>query len=206
MSRLTVTLLLLITLPLFSAHGAPPKPRPLAGSGILLIRPAPSTETGTTATLVVYREPSVGRIVELAYDKLPLLSRAIALPAGEYAVAVLGRKGDWAKIAYDEAGREGWVELARRWRYIPWSEFLPGRSARLMQGLKKDFYTVRQKPDETSAEVATLPPLKEFRILGAEGVWIRVGAGGALSGWLRWRDGNGRFLISDTRSAAEQKD
>ncbi len=206
MSRLTITAVLLIMLPLFSASGAPPKPRPLSGSGLLIIRPVPTAEPGTAATLVVYREPSVGRITELAYGTLPLLSRVIALPAGEYPVAVLGRKGNWAKIAYDEAGREGWVEMARRWRYIPWNEFLPGRSARLLQGLKKEFYSARQNPDETAAEVGIVPPLTEFRILESEGGWIRVGSGEAFSGWLRWRDSNGRFVISDTGRTAEQKD
>lgn len=205
MNRILIASLLLLLLAL-PAFGAPVKARPYAGNALLIIHPPAFREPDKPAALIVYRDPEIGRIAELTCDALPLLSRVIALPIGEYPVAVLGKKGTWLKIAYDDAGREGWLEMARRWEYIPWDEFLPGRTARLLPGLKKGFYAVRQTPDEAAAEIEVLPPEKAFRILEVMAGWVRVETGAASSGWLQWQDNGSRFLISVSERKAQQND
>ncbi len=198
-------LLLLLTFGLFPAYGAPPKPRPYAGTGILIMRPPAHLETDkVAAALVVYREPAIGRIAEMAYGAFPSLAQVIVFPAGELPIAVMGKKGAWIRIAYDGAGREGWIETTRGWDYVPWDEFLPGRTARLLPGLKKQFYSLRQLPEETAAEIDILSPQATFRIVAVSGGWAQVAAGTA-SGWLRWRDGDGRLLITDCALNAQQK-
>jgi hypothetical protein len=178
-----------------TAGGSTPKPRPYAGSGLLVIRPFPPADPANPCTLVLYRDPGIGRVAEPACATLPLLTRVMTPPAEGLPVAVMGKKADWLKIAYDEADREGWVERGRSWAYLPWDEFLPGHSARLLPGLKKAWYTVRQSPAETSREHATLTPQDTFRIREIVDGWALVQVGSGAPGWLQWRDSGGRFLI-----------
>lgn len=186
---------LLMLLIASSAGGAPPKPRPFTGSGLLVIRPFPPADSGSPCTLVLYRDPGVGRIAEPACAALPLLTRVLTPSAGGFPVAVMGKKGGWMKIAYDDADREGWIEMGRSWSYLPWDEFLPGRTARLLPGLKKPLYAVRQSPSETAGEIGNLTPQETFRIMETSDGWALVRNGAAPPGWLQWRDSGGRFLI-----------
>jgi hypothetical protein len=107
----------------------------------------------------------------------------------------MGKKADWLRIAYDEADREGWVAMGRSWEYLPWDEFLPGRSARLLPGLKKSWYTLRRAPAETAVENGALTPQNSFRITKIIDDWALVQIGTSAPGWLQWRDSSGRFLI-----------
>ena len=186
--------LFLFLLPLV-AHGAPPRLRPYTGSGLLVMRPPP-VEPGTPATLVFYREPGVGRIVEPAFGQLPQLNQILESETGEYPVAVMGIKGGWLKIAYDEAGRSGWVEMARRWNHIRWEDYLPGRTARFLPWLKKSHYQLRTTPGATGQSLERLNPDSAVRIDRVEGDWLLVNTAPGKTGWLRWRDEEGRFLIT----------
>lgn len=186
-------LLLLLALP---AHGAPPKPRPYTGSGLLVIRPLPLHELDDGDRIILYREPGIGRIMEKDPAGLPLLIRIIEAGAGEFSLAVMGRKGNWLKIAYDDAGREGWLAMERRWQYSHWEEFLPGRFVRLLPGLKKEYGAVRREPSPAADELAPLSPDRELRVELLQGDWLRVSLDPQTAGWLRWRDEGGRFLVS----------
>ena len=190
---ITIALVLLIVLP---AHGALPKPRPYTGSGLLVIRMPTSPVSDQPCTLVLYLEPEVGRVAEPACGALPLLTQVIETPAGEFPVAVMGKKGAWLKIAYDQAGREGWLKMLRGWDYLPWEEFLPGRTARLLPGLKKGYYVLRRDFDAAAQELDTLTPERPVRIDRIEGDWVHVTVAPQTAGWLRWRDDGGRFLIT----------
>ena len=53
----------------------------------------------------------------------------------------MGKKGSWLKIAYDDAGREGWLEHgARAGSTSPGRSSCPAALVRLLPGLKKGFY------------------------------------------------------------------
>jgi hypothetical protein len=108
----------------------------------------------------------------------------------------MGKKGNWMRIAYDDAGREGWVEMARWWDYTTWEDFLKGRSARLLPGLKKGVYALRAVPSETSLLTGPLSVREKLRLIEIRGDWALVISDSGLSGWLPWRDGDGRFQIN----------
>jgi hypothetical protein len=193
---ISLLLLLLLTLPVLPAFGAPPKMRPYAGSGLLLMRPPTLRESARPASLVVFREPGIGRVVEPGYGDIPLLREVVESSPEEYPVAVMGRKGTWLKINYDDSGRSGWIEGMARWDYIPWDEFLPGRTARFLPWLKKVHYLLSRGPSAAGRVIETLGQEVSARIDRVEGDWIHVTVGPDKTGWLRWRDAEGRFLIT----------
>jgi hypothetical protein len=194
MTRLVVALVLLLTL----AGGAlaAVKPRPLSGQGLLQLRPLPGGSAGAGEPLVLYREPGLGRLIELPPDRLPVLTPALQNLAGAYRVAVTGRKREWLRIVYDEADREGWVQAQRSWTYTPWSQFLKGRMVRLLPGLKKAFYTLRDEAVDTGPALVPLTVDLPLRVVQVDGDWVMVVVGISQAGWLRWRDDNGRFLMA----------
>jgi hypothetical protein len=161
------------------AQGAPVKPRPYGGLGVLSLTEAP---------LVIYAEPGVQRIRELLASQLPLLARndqELLLPAA-------GRKGGWLRIAYDEAGREGWIEPRRSWHFLLWEEFLPGRAVRLLPALTKGLYALRGTPDDRGELKGTLTRDQTVRIVAVSDGWARIRT---PEGWFRWRDGDGRLTV-----------
>lgn len=187
MTRLLLALMLfMIAAPL--AHGALPKARPTTGAGLLVIRPDPAE----SAPLPLYEEPGVRRLTVIEPERLPRLPFSVedGIP-----VAVLENRGKWVKIAYDEAGREGWLEIGRRWSYSPWEDFLRGRSARALPGLKKECYLMKKECSEQGANGPALTPKKSFRILQVEDDWVQGLLDFSYVGWMRWRDRDGRFLI-----------
>jgi Bacterial SH3 domain len=196
--RLIITFLLFLLLPplVLPASGAPPKMRPYAGSGLLLMRPPTHHDPGRPASLVVFREPGIGRIAEPGYGDIPLLRQVVEASPEEYPVAVMGKKGTWLKISYDDAGRSGWIEGMGRWDYIPWEELLPGRPARLLPGLKKSHYHLRRGPSAAGRVVETMSLESVARIDRLEGDWAHVTVAPDKTGWIRWRDTEGRFLIT----------
>jgi hypothetical protein len=197
-----ILLVFLITTP--AAHAAV-KPRPLTGSGVLLIRPPSSSPATETTTITLYREPGVGKLAELPPEKLPSLGQVLKTTAGETAVAVQGKKGTWLRIMYDEAGREGWLQPERHWEYAGWEAYLKGRVVRLFSGLKKGFNTLRREPSGNAPEVADLSKPLTLRIVQLQDNWALVVIDLTASGWLRWRDDEGRFLIVIDESFDPQK-
>ncbi|MBT0652240.1 hypothetical protein [Geomobilimonas luticola] len=194
-TRLFLAVLLSLSLLVPPVGHAAAKPRPFAGIGILLIRPASPTDTVAPGTITLYREPGVGRLAELPPAKLPTLSQVLKAAPGETAVAVQGKRGAWLRIAYDEAGREGWVQLQRHWQYDDWDTFLKGRVVRLFAGMKKNLYSLRKEPATTSPEVQTLSASRNLRVIQVQEDWALAMIDLAAAGWIRWRDGDGRFLV-----------
>ncbi|MBJ6727903.1 SH3 domain-containing protein [Geomonas sp. Red875] len=161
------------------AFAAPPKPRPYSGFGVVVL--------GRGDLLVLYAEPGVQRVGELSAERIP----ALAAEGGEVAVAADARKGEWVRLAYDEAGREGWVELKRSWELCSWEEYLPGRSVRLYGGLKRGLYLLSPTPGEGKGSVSLVPG-QTVRVAEVAGEWARSER---PSGWFRWRDGDRRLTI-----------
>ena len=169
-----------------SAQCAPPRPRPYSGCGVLALRLEPGADR---ITLPFYQDPGVARFAEFDGASLPRLAGS----APEPVLAVSGRKGTWTRLAYDDAGREGWVAQARAWEYRPWREYLPGRLVRLLPGMKKGFYALKGEPGETGAVSGYLEQGETVRVLHVQGDWALIHQ---PSGWFRWRDGDGRLTLS----------
>jgi hypothetical protein len=175
---------------------APPKPRPFAGIGLVLLRPISPVRRADIARVILYREPGVGRIGEFATDKLPGLAPVLVPAAGEIAAAAMGKKGTWLRVAYDDAGQEGWVEQARPWIYVPWERYLAGRSVRLLPGLRKELYLSRSEPSLRGRALAAVTAQQPLRVLRVEEEWALVTLPAGPSVWLRWHDEDGRFTIA----------
>ncbi len=179
----------LLALLAFPASAAPPA-RPFTGIGLLVFRPGPLAE----ATVSVYRQPGVGRIATLPWAQLPSLSHILKGDAGEVVATVTDKRGAWVGITYDAAGRKGWTLMERSWRYIPWKEYLKGRPVLLLPGLKSGFYILRQERSELSNGESVAG--QELRIIEVQDEWCMVITPPGTSGWIRWRDPDGRILVS----------
>jgi hypothetical protein len=188
----------------FSAEGTQ-QPRPFSGSGVVIIRPLNPESQVVPAPIPFYRDPGVARIVERHAGGIPNLSSILNMPAGEYPLAVMGKKGNWLRIAYDDAGREGWVEMSRWWEYTTWEVYLKGRLVRLLPGLKKSEYALHAGPAETAALTGILSRQENLWLIEVKGDWVLVITNSGLNGWLPWRDGDGRFLISIGEKINPQK-
>jgi len=89
--------------------------------------------------------------------------------------------------------------------YAGWEAYLKGRVIRLFSGLKKSFYTLRREPVGSAPEVADLSKPLTLRVVQLQENWALVVNDLTVSGWLRWRDDDGRFLIVIDESFDPQK-
>jgi hypothetical protein len=192
--RVLITFLCLALIPV-AAEGAQ-QPRPYSGSGVIIIRPFSPERPVDSELIPFYRDPGVERIAERSVRGIPILSSVLNMPPGEYPLVVMAKKGSWMRIAYDDAGREGWVEMSRWWEYTPWEVFLRGRVARLLPGLKKGSCALHSRPSITDPPTRVLSEQENLVLIEVKGDWALVITDSGLNGWLPWRDGDGRFLIS----------
>jgi hypothetical protein len=128
-------------------------------------------------------------MAELDSSTLPRLSGSATDPL----VAVSARKGEWTRLTYDDAGRQGWIRQARAWRYLSWQEYLPGRCLLILPGMKKGYYALRSEPGAGGGERENLTRKEAVYVLQVDNDWVRLQA---PSGWFRWRDDDGRLTVA----------
>jgi hypothetical protein len=184
-SPLLKTLVLLVFFTT-AAHAAPLPPRPYSGCGVLMLQPAAGPQQ---SPIVLYAEPGLQRVAEIEIPALPRLAGDKQEPL----VAVSATKGGWLQLAYDDAGREGWIEPPRSWEYRTWAEFLAKRVVRVFPGMKKGLYALRGAPREGSADRGILTRDQQVRVIQIQDDWALLQT---PSGWFRWRDGDGRLTVS----------
>jgi hypothetical protein len=196
-SRLVAGALVAVAALLLSALpcAAAPSSRPLSGIGVLVMRSLNPDISVDTMMLPLYDEPGLRRIGTTRPSALPRLSSVIAMPGRDLAVAVLQKKSNWLLIAYDDAGREGWIELQRSWQYVTWDNWLKGRVARLLPDIKKPYAQLYREPSASSGIIDVSLQQKQVRIIQSREDWIQVLVNANVVGWLRWRDSDGRFLV-----------
>ena len=170
--------------------------RPRAGLGILFVRSAFPEQTDEMKTIVLYETPGNERIAVVDAARLPSLSSSVSPPAGEYVVAVTGVRGNWLRVVYDDAGREGWIQGRRFWAYYNWSEFLSGHFIVLLSDLRVSLSEVHQEPLDRSPSLGRISSGQRMRILEIRDDWALIRCEDGLRGWLRWCDGNGKLLIA----------
>ncbi len=181
----------LILLPCWSVLAKQPAVS-FSGIGILVIR----EDVSGNSPLTLYEYPGIKRIAEVNFLNIPRIFSSDAVSSGAGAIAVMGKRGDWLKISFDEAGRGGWVNKDRLWKYTPWSDFLKGRRAVLLAGLRKTCYLLRKEASDSSGPLETLAAGQDMEILDVDGDWAQVMVKGPETGWVRWRGGDGRLMIS----------
>jgi len=169
--------------------------RPISGSGLVIVRPLNPDRKAEAPVITFYREPGVSRISEISVREIPRLSFILEMPPGEYPLAVMGKKGNWLRIAYDDAGREGWVAMARWWDYFTWPDFLKGRVGRLIPNLNNT-YTLRAGPTETAHQLGVLSGGERLKIIEVANDWVLAITDSGVYGWLPWRDDDGRTNIT----------
>jgi hypothetical protein len=196
MGKIVFSLLLVsMLMPCFPVYGSQPA-RPYTGIGLLIIRPFSPADTPESSHVVLYEDPGIKRVTELNAVDIPRLFTDLNTSQNEYAIAVTGKKGEWLRIAYDDAGREGWVRMKRYWEYTTWHSFLKGRHVALLPQLRETDYMLRKECSDTSPVIADLTSRQVLHIAKVEGDWIRIDSGPSSSGCIRWRGNDGRIMIS----------
>lgn len=198
-SLVSVALALLLAVPATGAQ----KYRPFSGIGVLSIRALPPADTPAEPGIAIFAEPGVARI-SLQNRTLPSLDPILQTTEGESYMIVLDKRGSWLRVAYDEAGRNGWVLLERSWEYTSWEEFLKGRAMKLLPGLRKNYYDIHELPSEKSPVVSAANG-KKLRIVELEEDWCMIITDTGSSGWIRWRDSDRRFTIAVEGAAPPTK-
>ena len=178
------------------------KMRPYAGLGLLQPGQPPFGQS-SSARRQIYRAPGVGRLTTLSAVSIPNHAMLFRESEAGLPLIVSERRGDWLKVSYDDAGREGWVRLERRDTYQTWPRFLVDRSGRLLSGLRQAMYQLYREPGGDPLEPFKAGEL--FVVQAVSGDWLRVTAKTGRTGWLRWRDADGRLLISVDLSSSPEK-
>jgi SH3-like domain-containing protein len=191
-----IALLVLLTLLCTgAAYGAatPPKMRPYSGIGIVVL-PDPDSGTYRGEATNLYEEPGILRLGELDGSGTPGNAWVFGVQKDRVPLIVVARKGNWLRVCYDDAGREAWVDTQRRGAFQSWEQFFKGRVISLLPGLRKQYYQLYQEPDRNP--LSTLTPIQKFKVLNLEDDWVTVMSDQSTTGWLRWRDEDGRILVS----------
>lgn len=177
----------------FAAVSPVSKMRPYAGIGILVLPVSDLVDDEPFERLRLYDEPAMFRLENAALAGSPRYDWLFAMDADSLPVIVTARKGEWLKIVYDEAGREGWVKPWRQSEFETWDDFFKGRFVRLLPGLQKRYYQLFT--DSGADLLAGVTPTNLFKVIQLNNDWVQVQDDRNLAGWLRWRDEDGRLLI-----------
>jgi len=170
-----------------------PKMRPYCGIGVLVLA-IPPADDDTGESYPLYDEPAIARRGVLDMARVPPYEWIFGSHSTSRPLMVTARKGEWLRVAYDDAGREAWLNPRRPALFQPWEEFLKGQAGTLLPGLQKRYYQLFRQPG--AGPLATLTPKQPFRVVKLEHDWALVAATGqTMLGWLRWRDEDGRLLV-----------
>lgn len=176
---------------------APPKMRPYSGIGVLMLTTSGIGDTGEPYPL--YDEPAIVRRGELNLGKAPAYEWIFGSVSTGLPLVVMARKGNWLRVAYDDAGREAWLNPRRPAIFQPWDKFFKGQVVRLLPGLQKGYYQLFRQPGKGG--LGTVTPKQFFKVVKLENDWTLVVTSQNSLGWLRWRDEDGRMLMGLGRAA-----
>ena len=173
-----------------AAPSAPMKMRPYTGIGMLML---PVAGADLNAPLPLYEEPGLARLGSLNLARIPRYDWIFGATSAAAPLIVTGRKGPWLRVAYDDAGREAWLNPPRAGTFQAWDYYLKDNVSRLLPGLQNKYYQLYQSPGRTV--LASLTPGQFLKVLRLENDWAMVLSDQNSLGWLRWRDEDGRLLI-----------
>lgn len=195
LSRALVFILVLFVLSTFGPvafAATTPRMRPYTGVGLFVFAQSDKTLT-QDLQLQLYEEPGLSRVGMLDDSKRSGNEWIFGLPEGTSPLIVSARKGNWLRVAYDDAGREAWVNPENKGRFQSWEQLLKRQTGHILPGLPSQYYKLQQQPG--GKLLATLSSKQVFKVLALENDWGLVLTDQALIGWLRWRDEDGRLLV-----------
>jgi hypothetical protein len=187
-SLATFAFLLLFSLPTL---GAPPFLRPYAGRGMLII-----SSSAQFVEVAAYEYPGVRPKGTVQVADVPSLSPAVTLKEGEIGIATMALREGYARIAVAPSGEALWIEIRSGWRAVPWERFLPGRTIRVATGVRESASRLRQAPSESGTVIGTNLNSVSLVVNDIRDDWAHVQSKVTPPGWLRWRDGDGRMLVT----------
>jgi hypothetical protein len=176
-------------MPLSGHTASPVKARTLSGVGVVRI-----TESAATSKVALYREPGIGLLQTVSLTALPSL-RLNGINLERLYFPVIAKKRGWLKVVLDDAERTGWLEMGRGWEFSSWERFLENRQITMLRGLRKDYYLLRKAAAITADSLGSMEKSSSLVCREINGEWVMVETAGGVSGWLRWRDENGRLLL-----------
>ena len=175
---------------------ATPKMRPYSGIGVLQL----SSLTVVDA-IPLYDEPGIARCCKLDLKTAKELNAWLFGATHGPFLLVTSQKRDWLEIEHDDAGRTGWIMPERRWSYLPWEQFLKGkRVVFLRTSPKKEIQLLPRSGATTGTPLTTKQPMK---VILVQGDWAYILLNQNSSGWIRWRDADGRLLVGFDVPAAK---
>lgn len=191
MTIIRVFLLMLLALVPLQGHAASPvKARTLSGVGVVRI-----TESGAMNRVSLYREPGIGLLQTISLTALPSL-RLSGINLDRLYFPVIAKKRGWLKVVIDDSERTGWLEMQRGWQFSSWERFLENRQVTMLRGLRKDYYLLRKAAAITADSLGSMEKSNSLVCREIDGEWAMLESAGGVSGWLRWRDENGRLLLT----------
>lgn len=182
--------MLLAILPLQVHAASPVKARTLSGFGVVSMSALSATES-----VPLYREPGIGFLQALSLSALPSL-RLNGIYVERFYVPVMAKKRGWLKVVIDDSERTGWLEMRRGWEFIRWERFLENRAITMLKGIRKDYYLLRKEAAITADSLGSVEKLSSLVCREVKGEWALMESDNGISGWLRWRDENGRLLLT----------
>jgi hypothetical protein len=169
--------------------------RPYGGIGVLLLNTDHERDNSPHEPLYLYEEPALLRIGTLDIAQVPPYEWIFCRNVSRVPLIVTARKGYWLQVAYDDAGRLGWLDPGQQGVFQSWGALLKGKACRLLPGLRKQYYQIFRQPGKALLVAAALPKLS-YKVVKLDGDWALVMADQSTLGWLRWRDEDGQLLIS----------
>lgn len=163
--------------------------RPYSGIGVLQISQYDSTEP-----LALFDEPGISRCCAIAPSEANSIYPGLFCQGAPPHLIVTAMRSDWAKVEYDDAGREAWINLRQRWIYNSWPDFLKGREVVFLKNSPKRHMQLMPKPTADSGHpIQSGDPIRVVLVKEDQAyVFDRQ----LRSGWIRWKDQDSRLLIS----------
>lgn len=200
----TAVVLLLSIAATAASQQVPQRMRPYSGIGVLLLPAEHGGDNSRQEPLYLYKEPAVQRIGALDSSQVPPYEWLFTRNTARLPLIVMARKGEWLRVVYDDAGRQGWLDPRQGGLFQLWDALLKGRSCRVLPSLHKQQYQVFRQPGKMPVMLLASPG-QPFKVVKLEGDWALVMPDQDSLGWLRWRDEDGRLLISVDIGHSAQK-
>jgi len=167
-----------------------PKPRPVAGIGILTIHKHAAEKQ---ESIVLYQEPGLMRTAAInPVDPSPF-EHVFGNHSSRRYLIVTKRHQQWVKVIYDDAGREGWLKPDFGSEFNHYADWLRQPVTRLLPALQKKYYQLHRTED--GAHTGNITPKQNFKILKVHNSWAQVLTEQNQLAWLQWKDDDGHLLI-----------
>jgi hypothetical protein len=153
----------------------------------------PVSDTEQSDSLSLYDEPALSRRGSLNLGAVPPFEWIFGSGSTLLPMVVVARKGTWLRVAYDDAGRESWLNSSRKNVYMPWDSFFKMHVCRMLPGLQKKYYQLYQFPGKNGLTVVLTG--QSFKALRLDNDWAQILLDQTTLGWIRWRDDDGRLLM-----------